>query len=191
MPKPHQISAMKIALCRLFVLLPITTLFIIGFDSCGKQEDPRWAEAQKKAEAELKAKKEAIKEGVAAAVEEGGSFNKFFPPAGEGFERVASQEKEGFSEYKLKKDGKEVAMLAINDIAANPSAAEKFKKSTRTIGGFPVVDQGSTATAVLVANRYQVKVLSRDASFTKEDREAWLAKFNLAGLAALKTPSSN
>jgi hypothetical protein len=153
--------------------------------SCGKKEDPRWAEAEQKAKEQLAAKKEAIKEGTAAPIVEGGTLNAMFPTAGDGFERVASQEKEGFSEYKLKKAGKEMAMLAIHDINANPAAADKFKSSTRTIGGFPAVDQGSTATAVLVAGRYQVKVLSRDASFTKADREAWLAKFNLAGLAAM------
>jgi hypothetical protein len=159
--------------------------FSVVITSCGKKEDPRWAEAEQKAKEQLAAKKEAIKEGIAAPIVEGGTLNAMFPAAGEGFERVASQEKEGFSEYKLKKDGKEMAMLAINDINANPAAAEKFKASTRTIGGFPAVDQGSTATAVLVAGRYQVKVLSRDVAFTKADREAWLAKFNMAGLAAM------
>lgn len=154
--------------------------------ACGKKEDPRWAEAQQKAEQQLTAKKEAEKQGAAPQIQEGGGFNKFFPAAGDGFERVASQEKEGFSEYKLKKNGKEMAMLAINDIAANPSAADKFKSSTRKIGGFPAVDQGSMATAVLVAGRYQVKVLSRSPEFSKQDRETWLSKFNLQGLASVK-----
>ena len=35
-------------------------------------------------------------------------------------------------------------------------------------------------------DRYQVKVLSRDPAFTKEDRVAWLQKFDLKGLAQLK-----
>jgi len=153
--------------------------------SCGKKED-KWTGAQQQAEQMAKAKEQAKDDGTAPVVQEGGGFNTFFPPAQGGFERVASQEKEGFSEYKLKKDGKDVAMLAINDLAANPAAAEKFKKSTKMIGGFPAVDQGSTATAVLVAGKYQVKVLSRDPAFSKADREAWLAKFNLSGLAAMK-----
>lgn len=171
-----------------FQRISLLTAFclVLVMVSCGKKEDPRWAEAQKKAEQQLDAKKEAIKEGTMPKPQEGGGFNKFFPAAGDGFERVASQEKEGFSEYKLKKGGKEVAMLAINDIAANPSAADKFKSSTRMIGGFPAVDQGAMASAVLVANRYQVKVLSRDPSFTKADRDAWLAKFNLQGLSTMK-----
>lgn len=116
----------------------------------------------------------------------GGEFNKFFPAGGEGgYTRVASQEKEGFAEYKLKKDGKDVAMLAVSDTVTNPEAAAKFRESTRQINGYPAIDQGSTATAVLIDNRFQVKVLSRNPSFTKEDREAWLQKFNFAGIAGL------
>lgn len=116
----------------------------------------------------------------------GGEFNKFFPEANEGgYTRVASQEKEGFAEYKLKKDGKDVAMLAVTDTVANPEAAAKFQGSTRQINGYPAIEQGNTATAVLVDNRFQVKVLSRSPSFTKEDREMWLQKFNFAGIAGL------
>ncbi len=116
----------------------------------------------------------------------GGEFNKFFPSASEGgYTRVASQEKEGFAEYKLKKDGKDVAMLAVSDTVTNPAAAAKFQQSTRQINGYPAIDQGSTATAVLVDNRFQVKVLSRSPSFTKEDRETWLQKFDFAGIAGL------
>ncbi len=115
----------------------------------------------------------------------GGEFNKFFPAASDGYTRVASQEKEGFAEYKLKKDGKDVAMLAVSDTITNPEAAAKFQQSTRQINGYPAMDQGSTATAVLIDNRFQVKVLSRSPSFTKEDREAWLQKFNFAGIAGL------
>jgi hypothetical protein len=47
-------------------------------------------------------------------------------------------------------------------------------------------DEGATATAVLGNNRYQVKVLSRDADFSASDRQVWLAKFDLDGLAKLK-----
>lgn len=116
----------------------------------------------------------------------GGEFNKFFPAANEdGYTRVASQEKEGFAEYKLKKDGKDVAMLAVTDTVTNPEAVAKFRESTRQINGYPAIEQGSTATAVLIDNRFQVKVLSRNPSFTRQDREAWLQKFNFAGIAGL------
>ncbi|KAF0249011.1 MAG: hypothetical protein FD167_1583, partial [bacterium] len=90
----------------------------------------------------------------------GSALNKFFPAAGDGFERVASQEKEGAAIYKLKKEGKDAAELSITDTANNPGAVDKFKSASDKIGGFPALDQGSTATAVLVANRFQVKAIS-------------------------------
>jgi hypothetical protein len=116
----------------------------------------------------------------------GGSLNKFFPAAGGGFSRTFTQEKAGFAEAKLKKGGKEVAVLSINDLAGNPSGADKFTASTEKIGGYPAVQQGKTTTAVLVGNRYQVKVKSSDTSFSVDDRKAWLEKFNLSSLASLK-----
>ncbi|CCI30492.1 hypothetical protein MiYa_01476 [Microcystis aeruginosa NIES-2519] len=135
------------------------------------------------------AQQESTARGAAAVVKEstsGGSFNRFFPPSGGGYERVYTQEKKGFAEAKLKQDGKVLAMLAISDISNNPAAANKFQDSQTTIKGFPAVEQGATASAVLVNNRYQVKVLSREPDFTASDRQTWLAKFDLDGLAKLK-----
>lgn len=166
-------------------VLALAVLLACSVVAC-KKEDPRWSEADKKSKEAIEAKKEAQESGALPKPEEGGSFNKFFPKNEEGFDIVASQEKTGFAEYKLKKDGKDLAMIAISDVANNPQAADKFKSSSKTIGGFPAVDQGSTATALLVGGRYQVKVLSRAPEFTKADREAWLKKVNLQGLAAFQ-----
>lgn len=121
---------------------------------------------------------------VADNAQQGSKFNRFFPRSVPGYEVVPAQEKQGFAEYKVNKGGKNVAMLAISDTTGTP-AANKFQQSTQKIGGYPAVEQGQTATAVLV-DRYQVKVLSRDPSFTKADRATWLTKFNLNGLASLK-----
>ncbi|MBD2113575.1 MULTISPECIES: hypothetical protein [Cyanophyceae] len=118
--------------------------------------------------------------------EKGGTFNAFFPDNQSGYNVTPYQEKKGFAEYKLEQDGKTVAMLTISDTTSVPGSAEKYSAATQSIGGFPTVEQGSTATGVLVNDRYQVKVLSRDPSFTKEDRAAWLEKFDLQGLAQLK-----
>jgi hypothetical protein len=118
--------------------------------------------------------------------EQGGTFNKFFPESQAGYEVVPSQEKKGFAEYKLKQDGTTLAMLTINDTISLPTAADKYQNATETIAGYPAVNQGTTATGLLVNNRYQVKVLSRDPSFSQEDRVAWLQKFDLAGLAQLE-----
>lgn len=116
----------------------------------------------------------------------GGQFNQFFPDASGDYKRIFAQEKTGFAEAKLKQDGKDVAVLSINDLANNPSAAKKFQDSSKTIAGYPAVERGKTQTAILVRDRFQVKVQSRDDSFTPSDREDWLAKFNLQGLSQLK-----
>ncbi len=116
----------------------------------------------------------------------GGEFNKFFPQSGGGFDRVFAQEKRGFAEAKLKQGGQDVAVLSISDVAGNPSAAQKFQNASQKIGGYPAVQQGKNSTVVLVNNRFQVKVQSRADSFSQSDREAWLQKFDLNGLARLK-----
>jgi len=116
----------------------------------------------------------------------GGEFNKFFPQSGGGFDRVFAQEKRGFAEAKLKQSGQDVAVLSISDVAGNPSAADKFQNASQKIGGYPAVQQGKKSTVVLVNNRFQVKVQSRADSFSQNDREAWLQKFDLNGLAKLK-----
>ncbi|WP_017302397.1 hypothetical protein [Nodosilinea nodulosa] len=118
--------------------------------------------------------------------EKGGTFNAFFPGDQGNYSVIPYQEKKGFAEYKLEQDGKTLAMLTISDTTSVPAAAEKYKGATESISGFPSVEQGSTATGVLVNDRYQVKVLSRDPSFTKADRVSWLQKFDLQGLAQLK-----
>ena len=123
---------------------------------------------------------------VVETATQGGEFNKFFPPAGDGYQRVFTQEKKGFAEAKLKKDGKDLAMLAISDTSSTPATAASYSNSTKEIAGYPAREIGNTQTAVLVNNRYQVKVLSRDPSFTASDRAEWIEKFNLDGLATLK-----
>ena len=115
----------------------------------------------------------------------GGEFNKFFPSSAGGFERVYTQEKTGSAIANLKKDGKVVAVLSIADTANNAAATRKFDSSNRTIAGYPAATQGTTVTSILVGDRFQVKVQSRDASFTERDREDWLQKFNLRGLKQL------
>ncbi|MGE5656886.1 MAG: hypothetical protein ACM37W_09745 [Actinomycetota bacterium] len=169
----------------------LLTLLLLVTACEGPKEPSRWDRAQQESTQKPKPKQTTIQtatgeQKLPSKAVGGGSFNKFFPAPGNGFQRVYTQEKSGFAEAKLKKGGKDVAMLSINDLASNPSAAQKFKDSTKKIAGYPAVQQGSTATALLVANRYQVKVQSRDATFTASDREAWLQKFNLSGLAQVK-----
>lgn len=116
----------------------------------------------------------------------GGNFNKFFPASAGGFERVYTQEKTGSAIANLKKDGKVMAVLSITDTANNPTATRKFDSSNQTIAGYPAATQGTTTTSILVGDRFQVKVQSRDPSFTAGDRQDWLQKFNLSGLERLR-----
>jgi hypothetical protein len=122
--------------------------------------------------------------------ERGGRFNQFFPSSENAYEVIPSQEKAGFAEYKLKQNGETLAMLTINDTISVPAAAAKYESATETIAGYPAVNQGTTMTGILVNGRYQVKVLSRSDAFTQADREAWIQKFDLAGLSQLDAKSA-
>lgn len=116
----------------------------------------------------------------------GGDFNKFFPKDEGDYNVLYTQEKEGFAQAKLNLNGTEVATLAVSDTVISVDALDKFKDSKEEIGGYPAAAVGALGTAVLVGDRFQVQVRSKDASFTADDREAWIEKFDLAGLAALK-----
>lgn len=116
----------------------------------------------------------------------GSALNKFFPSDADGYDRVFTQEKSGFAMANLNKGGKTVAQLSINDSAANPSARDKFKSTSRTIAGNPAAREGMSSLAVLVGDRYQVKVRATGSALSETDMEAWIQKFDLAGLAGLK-----
>jgi hypothetical protein len=187
-------TAMKLSSARR-ILAPFLISVLLLVTSCGKAPEPsRWDKAQQestqkpsaKAKQTTADKSTAQNPNLPKKAVAGGKLNKYFPSSGGGFDRVFAQEKSGFAEAKLNKGGKNVAMLSINDIAGNRSAGSKFQSSSKQIGGYPAVSQGANITAVLVANRYQVKVQSRDTSFTASDREDWLSKFNLRGLASVK-----
>jgi len=119
----------------------------------------------------------------------GTAFNRFFPSPGTGEEVVFTQEKRGFSEAKLKRGGELLALLAISDTTTAPETRSKFQSSGERINGWPLVEQGSQASALLVANRFQVKVIGQGSGLDPDRRHALLGAFNLARLAALE-PSS-
>ncbi|WP_019504460.1 hypothetical protein [Pleurocapsa sp. PCC 7319] len=165
-----------ISLRKFLVALFLTSSLLLT--SCAQQAPSRFDGAQQ----------ESTGKGATAVVDEsqsGGSFNRYFPDAADGYQRVYSQEKKGFAQAKLKQNGQEIAILSISDVLNNPSTVDKFNQSTSNINGYPVVSQGSTGTALLVNNRYQVKIRSKDSSFTASDREKWLGRFDLRGLSKL------
>ncbi|AVH70376.1 hypothetical protein [Nostoc sp. 'Lobaria pulmonaria (5183) cyanobiont'] len=147
--------------------------------ACSAKTPGRFDQAQKESTQQKRG------QAVTKTATQGSEFNKLFPDAGDGYQRVYTQEKKGFAEAKLKKGGKDIALLSISDTSSIPSAAAKFSKSTKKIGGYPAIEVGKTQTAILVG-KYQVKALSRDPSFTASDRADWLEKFNLNRLANLK-----
>lgn len=162
------------------LLAPLFLSLILFVTACTPATQSRYAEVQKETT------QRGATPAVAKKAEQGAKFNQFFPDKVKGYEVIPAQEKKGFAEYKVNQDGKNVAVLSISDTTSLPTAAIKYKSATDKIAGYPAVEQGTTGTGILVNDRYQVKILSRDPSFTHDDRVAWLQKFDLKGLAKLK-----
>lgn len=160
-------------------LAPLLLSLLLLVSACGSQPPSRYDQVQQETT------QRNAPSAVAKDATQGSSFNKFFPRSVSGYQIVPAQEKKGFAEYKVNQGGKNVAVLSINDTTGTEAAA-KFQNSKTKIAGYPSVEQGQNITAILVNDRYQVKVQSRDPAFTKADRAAWLEKFNLSGLANLK-----
>lgn len=157
------------------VSLPLLTLLLLA--SC-RREPSRWDQVQE-------ATRGAQAPAVAEESVEGGDLNRFFPKVESPFDIVFKQEKDGFAQASLQKDGQELAVLSISDTANNPEAKEKFATSDQRLDGHPMAAAGSKGTAVLVADRYQVQVRSMDPSFGDAERIAWLQKFDLKSLSNL------
>lgn len=164
---------------RILASLLLATMLFVGGCSSPQSKAPAPPPAEQVQPAEGRG-------AVARDVVSGSQFNKFFPAASGEYDRVYTQEKDGFAEAKLKRNGQDVAMLAISDTSSVPAAAAKFDNSQMQIAGYPAVTVGNTQTAILVGDRFQVKVISRSSDFTASDREAWLQKFDLRGLSQLK-----
>jgi hypothetical protein len=79
-----------------------------------------------------------------------------------------------------------LALLAISDTTTAPAARSKYTGSTAVIQGWPLVDQGLQVSGLLVADRFQVKVIGQGSGLDKERRHELLGAFDLKGLAALK-----
>lgn len=138
-----------------------------------KKEPSRWDQA---ATATVSA--------AAAPKVEGGKLNAFFPADGtDGYGRVFTQEKDGFVEAKLKKDGQDAATLSISDASSDEAVKAKFASAPDKVGDHPLVTVGKNQSAALVNGKFQIKVSSP--SLDADARKALLAKFDLAGLARM------
>lgn len=162
----------------IFSFFLILALFFIAPACSQDQPTSRFEQAQQESteSGAVAVSKDAVK---------GGELNRYFPENEGDYKIIYVQEKRGFAQAKLQEDGQELALMSISDVANNPTAADKFKDSKATIKSYPVVNQGSKATAVLVRDRYQVKIVSRSDSFDETARKEWLEKFDLETLAQL------
>ena len=115
----------------------------------------------------------------------GSEFNKFFPVQSKTYDTVAKQEKSGFAQYSLRRDGEEIGQLSVTDLRSNPEAAKKFEKPDMFVATFPAKKDGSKGTTILVAGRFQVKIRSPQGQMNQDDRISWLQKFDLDGIALL------
>lgn len=150
-------------------------ILLLSAVSCGPGKDSaRWEDAEKTTKGQ---------DAVSADAAKGEDLNKFFPKAEAPYSLIFKQEKTGFVMASLEKDGKSVASLSISDTANEPAARDKFKNATATLKGNPMAQSGSLGTAVLV-DEFQLQVRSANPGLTKEEREAWLAKFDFDGLLA-------
>jgi hypothetical protein len=121
-----------------------------------------------------------------SAVVNGTAFNRLFPAPEAGEQLVFTQEKRGFSQARLRQAGEVKALLSISDVITNPSARGKFEASRERLGGWPLVEQGPQASALLVADRFQVKVIGQGSGLDVQQRHELLEEFDLGGLAALR-----
>ena len=128
-----------------------------------------------------------------AEVVNGTAFNRLFPEPQSGEQLVFTQEKRGFSQARLRQGDELKALLAISDTVTAPSAREKFLASSERLKGWPLVEQGQQASALLVGERFQVKVIGQGKGLDPMQRHDLLGAFDLQGLAALApaTPVSS
>jgi hypothetical protein len=158
---------------RIFVIFSIVTLPLLT--GCGEQ-DTRWREVQQQTRG---------KKAVSTAAFEGSAFNKFFPKVERPWDMVADQEKAGTAIWTLKKDGNTMAELQIFDTASNPEARDKYREASEAVKGCPMAAVPGKGTGILVGERFQVVVRSKNDAFDTQARKAWLEKFDLDGLRKL------
>jgi len=115
----------------------------------------------------------------------GTQFNRLFPTPQPGEQLVFTQEKRGFSQARLKRGEEVRALLSISDVITAPASLGKFQHSSDMLQNWPLVDQGSQASALLVADRFQVKVIGQGSGLDATQRHELLGAFNLPALAAL------
>ena len=160
---------------RVFSLLLLFATLLLS--ACTPEAASRWSSAQEASEGQRATSQEAVA---------GGEFNKFFPESRDEFDVVYTQEKVGFAEASVTEKGDAVATFSRFATLINPAATEKYAETNDELEGYPLVAVGDNGSAILVADRFQVQVRSVRDDFAQNDREDWLAEFDLDGLAELE-----
>lgn len=162
----------------------LATLLLCAFAlACSKDEpkSTRWDDAADAAAQKAAAKASAVAAGSAPVVVDGAALNAAFPAdPTDDMKRVFTQEKAGFAEAKLQKDGKDVATLSVSDVNANQDAKSKFAEAKEKLGEHPMVTVGKNQTSILVKDRWQVKVSSQ--TLDHDARKKLIEKFDLKRL---------
>jgi hypothetical protein len=172
-------------------------LFVVAVLATGCREEPpsRWEAADQATREDAPTARDGQPAPVnsqalpkdGAEIVDGSEFNKLFPAVESPWDIVFKQEKEGFAQASLQREGTEVATLSVSDTANNPAAAGKFKASTEKLDGYPLASGGALGTSILVGDRFQVQIRSAaEGGLTADERADWLKKFDLTALEALR-----
>ncbi len=123
---------------------------------------------------------------VAADSAESGKFDPFFPKPEDGYQIVFQPENPGYAQASLHGAGdQELAVFSIFDTEKSPIVLARFGRSEQKIGEQTVLSEESSLSA-LIAERYHVQVRSVAPDFGEAERQAWLEKFDLAGIAKME-----
>lgn len=169
-------------------LVALGLVVALALSSC--KDDPpkstRWDEAASAAAASAQAAASAAASAPPPPKTETGSLNAFFPKDQADVHVVFTADRPGYAEAKLVGEAGVTATLTIAD--ADAAALQKFDAAKEKLGTMPLVTVGKNQSAVLAGAR-QAKITSP--TLDAEARKAWLAKFDLTGLAALPPPAAS
>ena len=167
-----------------YVLIAVVLAIFMSACLCNGDEEveekvERWEEPAVTERVEEKVEeKKAAPEQV-----EGATFNALFPAdQTEGYTRTFTQEKAGYAEAVYAHDDGQEIKIAIADVIDQIDTRKKYAEATEEIGAYPMMTRGKNSSMVLVEDRYQIKISSKEVDAV--GRRAWLEKVDLKGLAA-------
>jgi hypothetical protein len=175
------------------LLAPLFFAAVVPVAACGKDKpDPQntWDKPAASASAATSPSASAASTAQAAAAAavgdlvDGAKLQAFLPTPGlDGTtDRSVRPAKPGVAEATYKNAKGDVVTLTISDTAAVPAARDAYKAATEKVDPWPLKTSGYGKSSVLVGDRFEVTAAGP--GLKPEQRKAWLAKVDLAGLAA-------